>query len=97
MLDRLKNVDMSHLKSCAMNYATDAKSFAKKAGARAVSEVKNMSGKKVMIAGRSVNPFLLGAAALALIGGTVYLLLKKRNKMQLAGMTGMEGQEYPVK
>lgn len=97
MLDRLKNVDMSHLKSCAMNYAADAKSYAKKAGAKAMEQVKYMGTKKVAVAGRSINPFILGAVALALVGGTAFLLLKRRNKMQLAGMEGLEGQEYPVK
>lgn len=95
MLDRLKNMDMSHLKSCAMNYASDAKSYAKKAGAAAVKQAKHISSKRVVLAGRSVNPYVLGAAAVALLSGVAYLLLRNRgNKMQMAGM---EGQEYPVK
>lgn len=97
MLDRLKNVDMSHVKDCAKNYASNAKSYAKALGVKALDKAKYVGNKRVNIAGRSVNPFLIGAAALALIGGTAYLLLKRKNKMQLAGMTEMEAQEYPVK
>ena len=97
MLDRLKNLDMAQLKSCAMNYASDAKSYAKKAGVKAMEQVKYMGNKRVAVAGRSVNPFILGAVALALVGGTAYMLLRRRNKTSLAGMTGLEGQDYPVK
>ena len=98
MLDRLKNVDMSQLKSCAMNYASDAKSYAKKVGAKAMNQVKYMGSKRVMLAGRAVNPYVAGAAAIAVLSGVAYLLLRNRSrKMQLAGMTEMERQEYPVK
>jgi hypothetical protein len=97
MLDRLKNVDMSEVKECARNYASQAGSYAKTLGAKAMEQVKYMGSKRMSLAGRSVNPFILGAAALAIIGGTAYLLLRRRNRMQFAGMTEMEGQEYPVK
>ena len=113
MLDRLKNVDMSQVKECAKNYASHAKSYAKSyaghaktyaktyaktLGAKAVEQAKYMSNKRAMLAGRSVNPFVVGAAAIALISGVAYLLLRNRSrKMHFAGHTQMEGQEYPVK
>lgn len=109
MLDRLKNVDMSQVKECAKNYASHAKTYAKSyaghaktyaktLGAKAVEQAKYMSNKRTMLAGRSVNPFVVGAAAVALISGVAYLLLRNRSrKMQFAGTTQMEGQEYPVK
>ncbi len=103
MLDRLnlsslKNMDVSEMKSCAKTYASNAKSYAKTLGARAVDQMRYMGSKKVMLAGRAVNPYVLGAAAVALIAGTAYFLLSRRSRqMQLAGMTEMEAQEYPVK
>ncbi|HEX6914058.1 MAG TPA: LPXTG cell wall anchor domain-containing protein [Chitinophagaceae bacterium] len=80
----LKNMDISEVKTQA-----------KKIGRQALKQVKHAGGKKMIVAGRSVNPFLLGGAALALIGG-VYLLMRRRRNI-LAGHTEMQHQVHPVK
>lgn len=84
-LRSLKNIDMS-----------DVKSKAKTLGVNAVNQLKYLGTRRVSLAGRSVNPLLLGAAAIALLGGT-YLLLRRRSRRMHIGDTTMQGQMQPAK
>lgn len=85
-LRSLKNIDMS-----------DVKSQVKSVGNKALSQLKYIGTRRVYVAGRSVNPVVLGAAAAALIAGTILVLRRRARKMQFAGDTTMQGQMQPAK
>jgi len=71
--DTLKKVKLSELKS---------------AGDKALKNIARLGKKRVKVAGVSVNPFIVGGAALLLVGG--YLLLRKRkNTVSMAAEPAM--------
>lgn len=96
---RIRSIDMADVKSRARTLGSHALVHAKNLGAHAKTGAKYVGTKRVMMAGRSVNPFLVGAAAVAVIGTATYLILKRRNqkRMQFTGHTGMQEQYQPAK
>ncbi len=102
MLDTLKkriqSIDMAEVKSGVRTLGSQAKVHARNLGTHAKTGMKYVGTKRVMMAGRSVNPFLVGAAAVAIIGTATYLILRKRNqRRQFAGNTGLQEQYQPAK
>lgn len=100
---KIRSIDMADVKSRAKTLGShaivQAKSHAKNLGTHAKTGIKYVGTKRVMMAGRSVNPFLVGAAAVAIVGTAAYLILKRRNqkRLQFAGNTGMQEQYQPAK
>lgn len=89
---------MDDVKTHVKTLGSQAKVQAKNIGTYAKAGMGYVGTKRVMMAGRSVNPFVVGVAAAALIGTATYLILKRRNRNRMfAGHTQMNEQFQPAK
>jgi len=96
---KIRSIDMADVKSRARTLGSHAIVHAKNIGTHAKTGMQYVGTKRVMMAGRSVNPFLIGAAAVAIVGTATYLILKRRSqkRTQFTGLTRMEEQYQPAK
>lgn len=96
---KLRSIDMADVRSRARTLTSNAKAHAANIGTYAKQGARYVGTKRVAVAGRSVNPFLVGAAAVALIGAATYLILRRRNhnRLQYSGNTGLHEQMQPAK
>lgn len=85
-LERLKGIDVA-----------DVKRQARRLGDAAIRQAKYVGSKRVVLAGRTVNPFLLGAVAAAVIGTAAYLILRRRSGKTFDGDTSLYEQMQPAK
>jgi len=94
----IRDIKIEDVKSGSKTLGAHAKVHATNIGTYAKTGMNYVGTKRVMMAGRSVNPFLVGVAAAALIGTATYLILRRRNQhRKFAGYTQMDEQFQPAK